>query len=233
LRGGVLTSVTRDAALGGANALALLDADGAIEIVTAARVELIGPRRFRLSQLLRGIGGSETAASRVLAPGARVVVLDGAAAPVTSEVADLGVPYRYRIGPASRDVGDPTMAETVLTAGAECLLPLSPVRVRARRSASGVEFSWIRRTRVDGDAWDVAEVPLGEDGERYELTVLDGTSIRHIAVVAAPAWAYASATETSDFGAPQDHFDLVIAQVSAVAGRGQEWRGRVQVRDIV
>jgi hypothetical protein len=230
LRGGVLSSVTAEAALGGANALALLDADGVIEIVTAARVELIGPQRFRLSELVRGIGGSEAAAARTLPVGSRVVVLDGAAVPLTTALADLGVPYRYRIGPASRDVGDPTMTEIVLAAGPECLLPLSPAHPRARRSGSGIDFGWIRRTRIDGDAWDVTEVPLGEDAERYRLTLLDGTTVVREVEVTSPGWTYPAASELADFGAARADFDLVIAQISIVAGPGREWRGRVPVR---
>lgn len=230
LRGGVLASVTPEAALGGANAIALLDAAGTVEIVTAARVELIGPQRFRLSQLVRGIGGSEAAASRSLPAGSRVVVLDGAAVPLTTELADLGVSYRYRIGPASRDVGDPTMTEIVLAAGPDCPLPMAPVRVRASRSAAGVALGWLRRTRIDGDAWDVAEVPLGEAEERYQLTVLDGSAARRDVIVAGPGFDYPNALEAADLGSAQDHFDLVIAQMSAVTGRGHEWRGRVAVR---
>jgi hypothetical protein len=230
LRGGVLASVAPEAALGGANALALLDAAGVVEIVTAARVELIGPQRFRLSQLVRGIGGSEAAASRSLPAGSRVVVLDGAAVSLTTALADLGVAYRYRIGPASRDVGDPTMTEVTLAAGPECLLPLSPVHIRARRTVIGVDFGWIRRSRVDGDAWDIVEVPLGEDGERYELTVLDGTTVRREVSLTSPGFSYANTLEIADFGTAQDHFDLVIAQTGLVAGRGREWRGRVTVR---
>jgi len=158
-----------------------------------------------------------------------VVVLDGAAVPLTTDLGDLGIARRYRIGPVSRDVGDPTMAETALTAGAQALLPLAPVHVRARRSAAGVAFSWIRRTRLDGDAWDVVEVPLGEDVERYELAVLDGSTVLREIGLASPGWDYPLENEIADFGFQQASFDLVIAQSSAVVGRGHEWRGRVVV----
>jgi hypothetical protein len=99
LRGGGLASVAAEEALAGGNALAFIDPAGEVEIVTAARVELIGTRTFRLSQMVRGLGGSEPAAARILAAGARVVVLDGAAVSLTTSLDDVGRHLCYRVGP--------------------------------------------------------------------------------------------------------------------------------------
>jgi hypothetical protein len=230
LSGGALASVPPQAALAGANALALLDAAGEIEIVTAAQAVLIGPRQFRLSGLVRGIGGSEAAAARSLPVGARVVVLDGAAASLTDDVSDLGRSWRYRIGPVRHDVGDPSMAEIVCEVGPAALLPLAPVHPVARRIAGDIVLSWIRRTRIDGDSWDLVEVPLGEDGERYEVTVLDGELALRTASVAASEWRYPAALELADFGSLQGELSAAIAQIGASVGRGREWRGRIPVR---
>lgn len=230
LRGGALSSVSPEAALAGANALALIDAAGAVEIVAAARAELIGPQSFRLSELIRGIAGSEPTAARVLPAGSRVVVLDGAAVPLVTDLAELGRPFRYRIGPVQLDLGDPALAEIDATAHGAALAPLSPVHPRARRSAAGVTFSWIRRGRVDADSWDLAEIPLGEETERYEISLLDGASVIRSNATSTPSWLYPAAQEQVDFGNSQVAFELVIAQTSAIMGRGQEWRGRVPVR---
>jgi hypothetical protein len=230
LRGGVLSAVSAEAALAGANALALLDEAGEIEIVTASQVELIGTQRFRLSGLVRGIGGSEAAARRSLRAGSTVVVLDGAAVTLTSDLADLGQSRRYRIGPVQHDVGDPSMAEIVAAASNAALRPLSPVHPTARRTAGGIEFRWIRRTRIDGDSWEVAEVPIGEESERYELRILGGEDVLRSAVTATAGWIYAAELEIADFGVSQAEIALSIAQLSVVAGRGHEWRGRVRVR---
>lgn len=230
LRGGILASVSDEAALAGANALALIASDGEIEILTAARVELIGTRQFRLSRLVRGIGGSEAAAARSLPAGARIVALDGAAVSLTSDVGEIGVARRYRVGPAQRDVGDPSMAEFTAAAGRAALLPLAPVRPKASRTSAGVALTWIRRTRLDGDSWEIAEVPLAEDGERYDIVVLAaGIPVRTVATTQ-PSWLYPAADEIADFGTPQSEIEFVIAQISAVAGRGREWRGRIAVR---
>ncbi len=230
LRGGVLSSVSAEAALAGANAIALLDESGAVEIVTAASVELIGPGRFRLSGLVRGLGGSEQQAGRSLPIGSRLVVLDGAAVALTSDLGDLGRENRYRIGPVQRDIGDPSMAELTARVGSEALRPLSPVHPFARRGVGGIEIGWIRRTRIDGDSWDLAEVPLGEEAELYEVTILDGTAVRRSVRTTSPGWSYPEALELADFGAAQTDIAIVIAQISPIAGRGHEWLGRVPVR---
>lgn len=229
LRGGVLSSVSPEAALAGANALALIGEDGAIEIVTAAQVDLVGPQRFRLSGFVRGIGRSEAAASRHLPPGARVVALDGSAATLKTDLSDIGRELRYRIGPARHDVGDSTMAEVTTTVAGDALLPMSPVRPTARRSGAGIQLSWIRRTRLDGDSWELVEVPLGEDNERYEIRVLDGDTLVHAEIVNTPGWLYSTAQELADFGSSQAELALSVAQLSTTMGRGREWRGRIAV----
>jgi len=230
LRGGVLASVSPEAALAGANALALLDAAGAVEIVTASQVELVGPGRFRLSGLMRGLGGSEAAAARSLPTGSRVVVLDGAAVTFTDDLADLGIVRRYRVGPVQRDIADATVVEVAAAASAAALLPLAPVHPQARREADGIRFSWIRRTRIDGDSWDLAEVPLGEEAERWEISVRQDGIERRRATTLEAAWRYPAAAELADFGLHQHEIEIVIAQVSAVAGRGHEYLGRLPIR---
>jgi hypothetical protein len=230
LRGGILSSVPAEAALAGANALALIGQDGEIEIVTVAQAELVGPQRFRLSGLIRGIGGSEAAAGRLLREGARIVVLDGAAVPLTTDLADLGRRRRYRVGPARHDVGDATMVEFEADVVGQALLPLSPVRPRARRTEAGIALSWVRRTRIDGDSWELAEVPLGEADERYDIRILDGEAVLRSDIVNGPEWIYPAAQELADFGSPQPEIALSLRQLSATVGAGREWRGRIPVR---
>lgn len=230
LRGGVLSSVSPEAALAGANALALVGADGAVEIATVSQVELIGPQRFRLSSLIRGLGGSEAAAARLLPVGARVVVLDGAAVALTTDLADLGRTRRYRVGPARDDIGEATMVEFDASVAGEALIPLSPVRPKAVRNGGGVALNWLRRTRIDGDSWELAEVPLGEESERYEIGILDGEDLLRTEIVNEPGWLYPAAQELADFGAPQQEIALSLRQFSATVGGGREWRGRISVR---
>lgn len=225
MRGGTLASIDDDVALAGENAFAVLKPDGAWEILIAARAELVAARTWRLSHLLRGLGGSEDAAAVVAPAGSTVVRLDGAVAPLVDSLDRLGHDATYRIGPSRLDPGDPRFIEITATATPVALKPLSPVHVRARRSGAGVEITWIRRTRVDGDAWGVIDVPFGEDGERYELDILGpGDVVKRTLSSATSSALYAAADEVTDFGAPQASIDIALTQMSAVVGRGFERR---------
>jgi hypothetical protein len=230
LSSGALASIGDEAALAGGNLFAVQGPDGRWEIFSAARAELIGARRYRLSRLLRGLAGSETQAARGVPSGAMIVRLDEAVTPLADQLADLGRPWRYRIGPASRDYADPSYAELTATAGAGALKPLAPVHVRARRGPEGVTITWVRRTRKNGDAWEPADVPLGEDAERYEVDVLlQGGAVRRTLAGAVPTALYPAAQELADFSAPQATLDLRVAQMSPIVGRGFETRVTVPV----
>ncbi|MDB5590638.1 MAG: hypothetical protein JWR86_1163, partial [Enterovirga sp.] len=216
-------TVTPEAALAGETVFAVRGQDGGWEVLAARSADLIGPRRYRLSGFLRGLGGTEHFASRTVPAGADLVRLDGAVAPLSSSLSDLGRTWTYRIGPADRGHADPAAIEIAATIGAGALKPLAPVHPRARRVAGGVAVSWIRRARLDGDGWEMAEIPLGEEVEAYELAILDslGGEKRAFAT-AAPAVLYGAADELADFGVPQAELTLRIAQLSRTAGRGHE-----------
>jgi hypothetical protein len=219
---GTIPSIPEQAALAGGNLFALRGADGRWEILSAAVAELIGERTYRLSRLLRGLSGSEPEAARTVPPGATIVRLDDAVVPLTAALSDLGQTWRYRVGPADRDHADDGAVAFSATAGPDALKPLSPVRVRARRSAEGVEISWIRRTRRDGDAWEPLDVPLGEDREAYDVDILDGGAVVRTLSASEPRAVYSVIDEAADFGGQQATLSLRVAQLSAAVGRGFE-----------
>jgi hypothetical protein len=221
LSGGAVTSVPDEAALAGGNLFALQGENGAWEILSAARADLVGPRRYRLSRLLRGLAGTEHLAARTVAAGATIVRLDEALVPLTSSLADLGRSWTYRVGPADRDHADPSYVEIAATVGSEALRPLPPVHVRACREPGGVRISWTRQTRIDGDAWEVLDPPLGEEWERYELDILADGAVRRTLATGEPSVFYPASLEIADFGAPRATLTLVVAQMSASIGRGQ------------
>jgi hypothetical protein len=127
---------------------------------------------------------------------------------------------QLRIVAASRDYSDPSTVALAATPGATALTPLAPVHVGATRAGDGVHIAWIRRTRIDGDAWEPADVPLGEDSEAYEVDVLSGTSVVRTLSAVTPAVLYPAAFEIADFGAPQTSLSLRVYQLSATVGRG-------------
>ena len=92
--------------------------------------------------------------------------------------------------------------------------------VRGLRSGDDLALSWVRRTRIGGDSWETAEVPLDEDAERYEVDILDGADVKRTISSDTPGAIYTGAEQTADFGAPQASVSLRVYQMSAVLGRG-------------
>jgi hypothetical protein len=220
LSGGALTSLTELAVLNGRNAAAVQNAAGAWEVLQFADAELVDSDTYRLSQLLRGQAGSEWAIASPLAAGAPFVLLDGQLVALTRSLGDLGRPMSLRIVAAERDHADPSAVAIEVTPQPTALLPLAPVQLSAARSGAGVQVSWIRRTRIDGDSWEAADVPLGEESEAYVVDILSGSDVKRTLSVTAPAALYAVADEIADFGTPQTSLSLRVTQLSATVGRG-------------
>jgi hypothetical protein len=219
LYGGALASASDIAVFGGANAAAVQRTDGAWEVLQFAEAELVAPKTYRLSRLLRGQAGSEWAMGAPLPAGASFVLLDRNLVAIASGADALDRTLDLRIVAASRDHADPSALARSVTPAATALKPLAPVHVKARRDSSGVSFTWIRRTRIGGDSW-TGEVPLGEDSEQYALDILSGSDVVRTLTVSAPAALYTAADEIVDFGAPQSALHVRVAQLSAIVGRG-------------
>ena len=136
----------------------------------------MSPNRWRLRRLLRGQLGTEDAIGNPAPAGARVVMLDAAVAALSIADADIGLPWNWRIGPARVAAGDPINLAIEFTPEGRGLRPYSPAHLRGTPQPGGaILLSWIRRTRAAaGDSWVLAEAPLGEEREEYELEILDG-----------------------------------------------------------
>ena len=222
---GSLTSITRLQLLGGANLAAIERTPNVWELIQFQTATLVATNRYVLSTLLRGQRGTDPLVMPTIPAGARFVFLDGAVLPVAMSADDIAAPYNWKIGPASRDIGDAsylTVAHTYTGAG---LIPYRPVQLRAsRNSARDLTLTWLRRTRKDGDAWDPADVPLGEDSESYQVSILGGTSasaaVLRTITTSSPALTYTAAQQTADLGVPSAAITIRIAQVSRATGRG-------------
>ena len=225
---GTLESVTDLTLLGGANALAVETSPGQWEIVQAGSAELIALGRYRLTRLLRGQRGTENAVISFVATGARVVVLDTAVAPLPISEADLGLPWNWRIGPASRPVSDETYVAANFTPGGAGLRPFSVAHVeqpwRIARSPGDLTIRWTRRSRsLAADTWGAGDVPLSEDSESYEVEIRDGTAIKRTLTATTTNAVYSAAQQIADWDAmlgSGSSLDIRIYQLSALIGRG-------------
>ena len=225
---GTLESVTDLTLFGGANALAIESAPGVWEIVQAGAAELLAPGRYRLTRLLRGQRGTEGAMGNPTPAGARVVVLDDSLASLPIAEADLGIPWNWRTGPASRPVSDETYVATSFTPQGVGLQPFSVAHVeqpwRRPRAPGDLTIRWTRRSRaLAADSWGGLEVPLAEELEAYEVEILDGATVKRVLSMSTSSAVYTAAQQTADWGAPLgpgDTLDVRIYQLSALVGRG-------------
>jgi hypothetical protein len=225
---GELSSVTDLQLFAGTNSFAVQTDDGAWEIVQARDVELIGPRRYRLRGLLRGVRGSEAHITPVKPSGARVIVINSALLPVPLATTDIRIAWNWRLGPIGLDFADPKMVSVQYTPTAEGLRPFSPVHIAQPylrgRMPGDYTISWIRRDRdLGADSWEAVEVPMSEASEAYEVDILDGATIKRTLRVPSPLALYTAAQQIADFGTefgPGDTLDIRVGQISAAAGRG-------------
>lgn len=220
LYGGALSSVTTLEMLNGANAAAIGSSEAGWEIIQFRDAALAGPRTYELGWLLRGQSGSEPEMAAAWPAGTRFVLLGPAVVQTDETLADLGLDITWRAGPANRDHGDPSYVEFTQRAEGLGLRPWRPAHLRATRDGSDVIFTWIRRTRIDGDSWEVAEVPLGETEQSFVLDILSGSSVRRSATVAEPAYRYTLAAQLADFGSAPTAFTVRVAQVGHEFGPG-------------
>ena len=217
---GALASISKDEVLAGGNLAALGDASNGYEIFQFETAILIAPNRFRLSGLLRGQAGSKPESTLSHGSGQNFILLNAAVVQPTLSLGEAGLANTWRLGPPQLDIGQPAYAEFSFTSGLTALRPLSPSHLKLVGSAAGYQISWIRRTRTDGDSWDLIDVPLGETAELYKLDIYAGANLKRSVTVGTPAYLYNMADFASDFGASPAAITLRAAQMSAAFGAG-------------
>lgn len=139
------------------------------ELIQFGRAKPIGPRRFRLSRLLRGRRGTEWAMDGHAAGEGFAMIKADALRPIEIALASLGAAVSVQ----AKGLGDGTAgAIASRVAGGEALRPPSPAHLTAnRRSDDGLDLRWVRRSR-SGWAWlDSVEAPIGESAEFYHARV--------------------------------------------------------------
>lgn len=218
---GTLASRSEEEIFNGANVIAIEASNGVFEVVQFNNAELEGDGVWRLSRLLRGQAGSESEAALGAMPGARAILFSPAVVQANAGVDLSGLDFTWRAGPANALPSSDNFSEKTLTTTARGLAPLSPVHVRATQTSEGIAISWIRRTRIGGDRWQVEEVPLGEASERYRVEITaDGDTIR-IEEVTSPDWLYDQSAVNADFpGGITVGATARIAQLSDEVGAG-------------
>jgi len=166
-----------DAALDAGANLAWIDG----ELFQFAQARPLGDRHWRLSGLRRGLRGTEAMIGQAVPGAPFVLIAPGSVRTLDVPVAMLGRSVHF----LAHGLGDPVegVQASVAVTGLS-VLPPSPVGWRCRRGADGrVALGWTRRSRIGWRWLDRVDAPLGEEAERYRITIGD-----RVEELTAPMW---------------------------------------------
>jgi hypothetical protein len=216
---GALGSATAQAVLAGANLLAIGDGSpDAWEVLQFRDATPLGAGAFRLRGLLRGQAGSRGVMPDLWPAGSKLVVLDARVDQLVLPSSARGAARHFRYGPAKRPLGDPSFRYTVAAFQGNGLRPYPVAHLRARQAADGLHLAWIRCSRIDGDLWGDADVPLGEAVESYQLRVIRDGIVRRSVKLDTPVWHYPASLIAADHGGAA--YRVEVAQLSDRFGPG-------------
>ncbi len=214
-----LESIARETLLAGGNLAAIGDGSGGNwEVFQFQRAELVGPDTYDLSLRLRGQFGTDGLVPDAWPVGSVFVLLNGVPNQIGLRPSDRGIERHYRIGPAQRGYDDPAYEHRVESFEGAGLRPYAPAHLSARNDGPDTHFSWIRRTRSDGDDWGWGDVPLGEDREQYLVQSVVGGIIKREEIITAAQFTYTQTARVAD-GAT-GIYEMRVAQISDRFGPG-------------
>lgn len=166
------------------------------ELIQFTNARHLGNRRWMISGLLRGRGGTEAAINRHC-PNEPFAMIDGRATRLGA--ATTGFAQEATIVAIGR--GDTEVVASPVHLRGIGMTPLSPVHPRVSETTEGgLMLEWTRRARGGWQWRDGVDVPLVEDAERYQVSFeIDGVTIAywstdeaHLAISAATRAALAS-----------------------------------------
>lgn len=217
---GGLSTVPRLGLLSGENRVAVQSRSGTWELLGFERAEELGPGQWRLTNLLRALAGTEDAMAAGAGQGAHLVVLDEAVLPLGLTAEERGLALNWLLEPL--DGRSDRTERFSFAGGLRAVTPLAPVHIKARRVKEAVQFTWVRRARVDADDWAASDVPLDEPEERYRLDVLHpqrDTLIRRFEVSEASC-SYPADLELQDFASIQTRLRVRVRQMGRAVPLG-------------
>ncbi len=217
---GDLSALSDIHVLGGKNIGALRHDNGLWEIIQFKTAILVGERQYELSTLLRAQGGTNDALLAPASVDADFVFIDEGLVQVNMSLDEVGLEHYWRYGPAPYAIGHSAFQTQQTTFKGRALRPLHPVHLKGVNQSGDFLISWIRRGRIGADSWEIADIPIGEADERYELEILDNGSPIRLVSLDVPHYTYSEADQVVDWGAPQSTYEINVYQLSQIYGRG-------------
>ncbi len=182
-----------------ANGLAVIKANGDVEIIQFQNVTVVDSTNFILDRLLRGRLGTEPLATGHTV-GEKIILLETSRIFTHSvELADMGKSHGW----VATTLGT-TIEENFnvpFTYNGIDLRPYSVSELVAVTSTGDVISTWTRRTRFNGQLLDgIGTVPLNEDSESYDIDYINpsGGALFRTKTVTSETDTYTAAEQSTD-----------------------------------
>lgn len=230
LQGTAPTSDTLLNVLNGFNGAILVPS---LEIIQFADVVDNGNGTYTLSYLLRGRRGTEWATGTHTTGESILFLNNGGINHEQTPTTNVGATRKYKGVTVGAELAS-GIPQDLAIVGRD-LMPYAPSHISGVKTGGDWEFGWVRRTRLGG-GWlnggdtpgsypapqDGMPVPLNEDGQGYDVEVLDtdNVTVKRTVTVTSNRFAYSASDQTVDFGSPQSTIRLNVYQRSATVGRG-------------
>lgn len=193
--------------------------DGRWEIMQAATITLQGDGTYVISDLLRGLRGTEWATGEHEIGDYVVYLGDEDNAFISTVSSLLNVLTLWRGVSGDRALEDEV--DVNFTYAGANLKPLMPIWLAGEMSGLDWVITWKRRSRLKSALWNTGTaIPLGEDSESYEIDILDGAAVVRTITATSETCTYTQAQQEADFGAVQSELSVIVYQISADVGRG-------------
>lgn len=169
------------------------------ELLQFSRAVQTGVAGFRLEGLRRGLFGTEWAMGEHAPDEPFLLIEEERLAEPFAAMGNSEIGMILRL--AAVGIGDAEPVQAEMTVKGEAVTPVAPVHLRALPDgAGGWDIRWVRRSRAGWRWISGADVPLGEESERYELRVLAGGALLRRIETGSTRWTYEAAAFDADGG---------------------------------
>lgn len=212
MKEGTLESVTEEQLLTGANRMFI-----GSELIAFKTATLTAPKTYVLSNLLRGLRGTESFTNSH-AENEYCVLYSTTTVPFQDlDLSDVGLKIYVKAVPIGGLVDD--YAAVAVTFTGATMKQFAPCDLAASRDGSNnATVTWTRRTRAIANI--LRSVPVLASPLQYTIEVLDGSgNVLRTETASTESWAYSAANQTADGLTPGDPINVKIYQMSDI-GRG-------------
>jgi hypothetical protein len=191
------------------------------EVIAFQDITLEGDGTYTLSNLLRGLRGTEGEISSHAADEMFMLVDPPAFTFMNVNVSAIGTARYLKAVSSGGSTDDAHESSHTLAGGT--LKPFAPCHIEGTRDVSNnITLTWVRRTRDVVRLFALQSLSLLEEAEAYEIDCMDGASVVRTITASTTTCTYTAAQQTTDGLTPGNPVTFKLYQMSSKIGRGRE-----------